>query len=152
MEAAGLMNHLPSIVIRGICDYSDSHKHKDWQPYAALTAAAYGRLLLSAVPIPSSEKHDQVLTTEEKECLEKLFLTDPGDDLNALKRRKGGRAPGTCEWVLESPEIRQWLGKESSAAGHGSNILWLHGIQERANQRRLSPSRKNYPKTPFIRS
>jgi nucleoside phosphorylase len=127
MEAAGLMNHLPSIVIRGICDYSDSHKHKDWQPYAALTAAAYGRLLLSAVPIPSSEKHDQVLTTEEKECLEKLFLTDPGDDLNALKRRKGGRAPGTCEWVLESPEIRQWLGKESPAAGHESNILWLYG-------------------------
>jgi nucleoside phosphorylase len=68
MEAAGLMNHLPSIVIRGICDYSDSHKHKHWQPYAALTAAAYGLLLLSAVPIPSSEKHDQVLTTEEKEC------------------------------------------------------------------------------------
>ncbi|PKX91205.1 uncharacterized protein P174DRAFT_395152 [Aspergillus novofumigatus IBT 16806] len=127
MEAAGLMNHLPSIVIRGICDYADSHKHKDWQPYAALTAAAYGRLLLSAVPIPSSEKHDRVPTTEEKECLEKLFLTDPGDDLNALKRRKGGRAPGTCEWVLESPEIRQWLGKESPAAGHGSNILWLHG-------------------------
>ncbi|GFF66485.1 hypothetical protein IFM62136_06637 [Aspergillus lentulus] len=127
MEAAGLMNHLPSIVIRGICDYSDSHKHKDWQPYAALTAAAYGRLLLSAVPISSPEKHDQALTTEEKECLEKLFLADPGDDLNALKRRKGGRAPGTCEWVLVSPEIRQWLGKESPAAGHESNLLWLHG-------------------------
>ncbi|KAF7180704.1 hypothetical protein CNMCM7691_009995 [Aspergillus felis] len=127
MEAAGLMNHLPSIVVRGICDYSDSHKHKDWQPYAALTAAAYGHLLLSVVPVPYSGKNDQFLTMEEKECLEKLFLTDPGDDLNALKRRKGGRAAGTCEWILESPEIRRWLGKENSAAGLESNILWLHG-------------------------
>jgi nucleoside phosphorylase/ankyrin repeat protein len=127
MEAAGLMNHLPSIVIRGVCDYSDSHKNKDWQPYAALTAASYGRLLLSVVPVPSSAKDDKLLTMEEKECLEKLFLTDPGDDLNALKRRKGGRAPGTCEWILDSPEIRRWLGQESGAVRRDSNILWLHG-------------------------
>lgn len=28
MEAAGLMNNFPCLVIRGICDYSDSHKNK----------------------------------------------------------------------------------------------------------------------------
>jgi nucleoside phosphorylase len=54
MEAAGLMNQLPSVVIRGICDYSDSHKNNKWQGYAALTAAAYGKMLLSVAlpPIP----------------------------------------------------------------------------------------------------
>ncbi len=46
MEAAGLMNHFPCLVIRGICDYSDSHKNKQWQDYAAATAAAYARELL----------------------------------------------------------------------------------------------------------
>jgi nucleoside phosphorylase len=51
MEAAGLMNQLPCLVIRGICDYSDSHKNKKWQRYAALTAAAYGKMLLSVVPV-----------------------------------------------------------------------------------------------------
>ncbi|KAL4934801.1 nucleoside phosphorylase domain-containing protein [Aspergillus oleicola] len=51
MEAAGLMNKLPTLVIRGICDYSDSHKQKQWQGYAALTAAAYAKLLLSNVPV-----------------------------------------------------------------------------------------------------
>ncbi|GAB1211740.1 hypothetical protein ATERTT37_000864 [Aspergillus terreus] len=45
MEAAGLMNQLPTLVIRGICDYCDSHKQKDWQGYAALTAAAYTKSL-----------------------------------------------------------------------------------------------------------
>ncbi|EGE78473.2 uncharacterized protein BDCG_08670 [Blastomyces dermatitidis ER-3] len=46
MEAAGLMNHFPCLVIRGICDYSESHKNEEWQRYAAMVAAAYARDLL----------------------------------------------------------------------------------------------------------
>ncbi|CAH0037887.1 unnamed protein product [Clonostachys solani] len=49
MEAAGLMNNFPCLVIRGICDYSDSHKNKEWQGYAAMTAAAYTKDLLKRV-------------------------------------------------------------------------------------------------------
>lgn len=55
MEAAGLINNFPCIVIRGICDYADSHKNKRWQPYAAGTAAAYAKTLLSAVRIADSQ-------------------------------------------------------------------------------------------------
>ncbi|KAJ5263553.1 hypothetical protein N7478_011158 [Penicillium angulare] len=55
MEAAGVMNSFPSLVIRGICDYSDSHKTKAWQEYAAATAAAYARLLLSVL----RDHHDE---------------------------------------------------------------------------------------------
>jgi nucleoside phosphorylase len=46
MEAAGLMDVFPCLVIRGICDYSDSHKNNDWQEYAAAAAAAYAREIL----------------------------------------------------------------------------------------------------------
>ncbi|KAF4458055.1 hypothetical protein F53441_130 [Fusarium austroafricanum] len=56
MEAAGLMDILPCLPIRGICDYSDSHKSKEWQRYAAATAAAYTRELLTvlaALPVTS---------------------------------------------------------------------------------------------------
>lgn len=49
MEAAGLMDSFPCLVIRGICDYADSHKNKKWQPYAAATAAAYMKELLSVI-------------------------------------------------------------------------------------------------------
>lgn len=49
MEAAGLMDNFPCLVIRGICDYADSHKNKQWQGYAAATAAAYAKELLSVV-------------------------------------------------------------------------------------------------------
>jgi len=49
MEAAGLMDHFPCLVIRGICDYSDTHKNDLWQGYAAVTAAAYAKELLRVV-------------------------------------------------------------------------------------------------------
>lgn len=55
MEAAGLMNSFPCLVIRGISDYADSHKNDRWQPYAAATAAAYSKELLSLIP-PSEYK------------------------------------------------------------------------------------------------
>jgi nucleoside phosphorylase len=56
MEAAGLMNNFPCIVIRGICDYADSHKNKDWQEHAAAVAAAFAKELLSAVPAQEVEQ------------------------------------------------------------------------------------------------
>jgi hypothetical protein len=44
------MESFPCLVIRGICDYADSHKNKAWQPYAAATAAAYAKELLLVIP------------------------------------------------------------------------------------------------------
>ncbi|KAK4862464.1 hypothetical protein LT330_002597 [Penicillium expansum] len=64
MEAAGLVNYFPCLVIRGICDYSDSHKNKAWQGYAAMVAAAYAKDLLNRlVPaqVAQEEKVTQVL-------------------------------------------------------------------------------------------
>jgi nucleoside phosphorylase len=55
MEAAGLINGFPCLVIRGICDYSDSHKNKSWQGYAAMAAAAYAKQILSIIQPPQVE-------------------------------------------------------------------------------------------------
>lgn len=49
MEAAGVVNTVPCLVIRGICDYCDVQKNDVWQEYAAATAAAYAKLLLIVV-------------------------------------------------------------------------------------------------------
>lgn len=46
MEGAGVSAHLPSLVIKGVCDYADSHKNKQWQSYAAATAAACTKAFL----------------------------------------------------------------------------------------------------------
>lgn len=49
MEAAGLMNNFPCIVIRGVCGYADSHRSKDWQEHAAAVAAAFAKELLDYI-------------------------------------------------------------------------------------------------------
>lgn len=49
MEAAGLMDNMPCLVVRGICDYADHHKNDEWQRYAALAAAAFTKELLRNV-------------------------------------------------------------------------------------------------------
>lgn len=49
MEAAGLMNNFPCLIIRGISDYADSHKNDQWHRYAAASAAACAKELLEFV-------------------------------------------------------------------------------------------------------
>jgi nucleoside phosphorylase len=49
MEAAGLMDDFPCLVIRGISDYADSHKNSSWQPYAAASAAAFAKQLVRLI-------------------------------------------------------------------------------------------------------
>lgn len=61
MEAAGLMNHFPCLVIRGICDYADSHKNDRWQRYASATAAAYTKELLAYVPAADVQETKRAL-------------------------------------------------------------------------------------------
>ncbi|KAF5229798.1 hypothetical protein FANTH_14071, partial [Fusarium anthophilum] len=66
MEAAGTMNRIPVGVIRGVCDYGDRHKNKNWQPYAAAMAASYARALLDEVP--SSDRTVDLTNTPDKVC------------------------------------------------------------------------------------
>ncbi|KAL8337719.1 hypothetical protein RB601_006838 [Gaeumannomyces tritici] len=60
-EAAGLMNRFPCLVIRGICDYADTHKNDRWQRYTSATAAAYAKEFLSFVPVAEVEKTQKAL-------------------------------------------------------------------------------------------
>jgi nucleoside phosphorylase len=62
MEAAGLMNNFPCLVIRGICDYADSHKNKAWQGYAAAAAAAYAKELLLVTSVVHKEPVREALS------------------------------------------------------------------------------------------
>ncbi|KAK6507601.1 hypothetical protein TWF481_006028 [Arthrobotrys musiformis] len=78
MEAAGLMNIVSCLVIRGICDYADSHKTKLWQPYAAKMAAAYARELISLIPTQE--------VTEE--VLEETLVSAPKSPVSSLKTPK----------------------------------------------------------------
>jgi nucleoside phosphorylase len=46
MEGAGVWDHVPCIIIKGVCDYADSHKSKLWQAYAAATGVSVAKAFL----------------------------------------------------------------------------------------------------------
>ncbi|SPJ83699.1 related to ankyrin repeat [Fusarium torulosum] len=139
MEAAGLMNHFPCIVIRGICDYSDSHKNKEWQGFAAMVAAAYAKDLLCQI-LPSKVEaempirdalasmkttgevtRDVVISMKSDHHISKIerWLSAPDCSTNVNLARKQ-RHKGTGTWLLDSPAFQEW---ESGSRQH----LWLYG-------------------------
>jgi hypothetical protein len=46
MEGAGIWDNIPCIIIKGVCDYADTHKNKLWQAYAAATGASVAKAFL----------------------------------------------------------------------------------------------------------
>ncbi|KAF2473448.1 purine and uridine phosphorylase [Lindgomyces ingoldianus] len=146
-EAAGLVNQFPCLVIRGICDYSDTHKNERWQGYAAMAAAAYAKdilcriapnkveaekkisdLLLSVKNDMSKLRCDvqdarsavQGISFEQKRGNIESWLSpsDPSTNYNkALQQRQ----EGTGCWFLSTPAYFQWKTQRNSS-------LWLYGI------------------------
>ncbi|KAH8727306.1 ankyrin repeat-containing domain protein [Phaeosphaeriaceae sp. PMI808] len=124
MEGAGVMQKHPCLVIRGICDYSDSHKNKKWQPYAAAVAAAYTKELLQLTPASNFARNRSVVRQIQKRS-EKLaeirqWLSVPDPSLNYQKALKQRQAD-TGLWFLESNQYLKWKTDAASS-------LWLYGI------------------------
>jgi len=65
MEAAGIMDEIPCLVIRGICDYADTHKQDGWHHYAAAVAAAYAKATLLKVDAEEVEKTSKTMLERE---------------------------------------------------------------------------------------
>ncbi|KAJ5653623.1 hypothetical protein N7490_000626 [Penicillium lividum] len=131
MRAAGLMNNFPCLVIRGVCDYADSHKNKDWQEHAAAVAAGFAKELLEYVQ-PSDVDAERPV----KDILGKVLddMDRIGDDIETVRSRLDKREdlkvlnwltpidygpqqsdffkrrqPGTGQWLLDSKEYQTWL-------------------------------------------
>lgn len=119
MEAAGVVNTLPCLVIRGICDYCDSHKNKEWQRYAAMAAALCTKDFFDI--IPAAEASEVAEDSEARARSEAIFVTDPLIDRANLITAKGAKVDGTCEWIRENKSYNDWLDP------HGEPFLWICG-------------------------
>jgi nucleoside phosphorylase len=60
MEGAGASGNLPCIIVKGVCDYADSHKDKTWQMYAAGSAAACMKALLEQWAVTDYSSSDVI--------------------------------------------------------------------------------------------
>ncbi|KAK5210764.1 hypothetical protein LTR47_001484 [Exophiala xenobiotica] len=129
MEAAGLMNNFPCIVVRGICDYADSHKNDAWQKYAAGAAAAYAKCFLGYVPPRQTANGERIQdlvgmlaeralkeeTRHRRNC-HQAFKTSTYEE---FKDFNPPRVDGTCQWVLSHFHYRQWYDEPHD------NLLWI---------------------------
>ncbi|KAF4414932.1 vegetatible incompatibility HET-E-1 [Fusarium acutatum] len=106
MEAAGLMEICLCLSVRGICDYSDSHKTKEWQSFAAVTAATYAREFLEELPVCKdlSRQPSGAFRLEEKDnkCLRDLHITNPQDNKETIIKAKGGLLIESYIWVMKN--------------------------------------------------
>ncbi|KGO47580.1 Nucleoside phosphorylase [Penicillium expansum] len=103
MEAAGLINNIPCLIIRGICDYCDSHKNDDWHKYAALTAAAYTRELLLVL---RPQRVDTLPPWAERVAQE---LQQVGQELTSLKNTQE-TVLTTVEYLDQKIDLRKLEG------------------------------------------
>ncbi|KAJ6789339.1 hypothetical protein PWT90_08994 [Aphanocladium album] len=86
-------------------------------------------MINGSVNVYASQLAPQYQSEEHKACLRNLFVTDPLDDMKALKRKKGDRVAGTCEWIFGTECLTAWLqlSHDQDSVSHPSQILWLHG-------------------------
>ncbi|KAJ3469853.1 hypothetical protein MRS44_003918 [Fusarium solani] len=56
MEGAGAWDEVPCVVVKGICDYADSHKNKAWQAFAAATAASVAKAILGRYAVHDGDR------------------------------------------------------------------------------------------------
>ncbi|KAE8335233.1 hypothetical protein BDV24DRAFT_171499 [Aspergillus arachidicola] len=139
-EATGLRDAAQYLVIRGISDYGDSHSSDIWHAWAAATAAAYAREVLSFVPAASKTvplAKTVPLTAdayaEAAAVLDGLLLTRPDVDRKSLIALKGRRVDGTCEWVTKHHNYQEWLAdtsqpllRISGGPGKGKTMLAIY--------------------------
>ncbi|KAK2797099.1 hypothetical protein FQN50_009330 [Emmonsiellopsis sp. PD_5] len=146
-EAVGLSEVFRCLVIRGISDYSDSHKNDKWQGYAAATAAAFAKGLLlqiksaeanSLAPIPPLNVSDPVLhkitssinsniteqTREQNHRYQdektiKCLQVFKTSTYEDFKNANCDRIPGTCKWVLADKRYIDWRSSQKH------DLLWI---------------------------
>ncbi|KAM0322090.1 hypothetical protein ACHAQA_009719 [Verticillium albo-atrum] len=115
----GLIVGEASACIPGLERISLASNHAGMNKYSGLDDRSFQSV--------SAALHLLTEKPEAKECLPYLFLTDPYEDLQRMKRKKGDRVKGTCDWILGTDELTAWLGDASDSTSPPTDILWLHG-------------------------
>ncbi|KAL8378532.1 hypothetical protein RB599_008374 [Gaeumannomyces hyphopodioides] len=133
MEGAGAWDQVPCIVVKGVCDYADSHKNKEWQNFAAATAASVAVAILDRYEVPGSATggaatsaggglpiNDTQPVTYQT-LIDQLYFEKIDERLTTLAAAHAT----TCRWFLTSSEYTSWHDSEHQQE-HGG-FLWIKG-------------------------
>ncbi|KAF5701635.1 ankyrin protein 3 [Fusarium globosum] len=149
MEGAGVWDTFPCIIIKGGCDYADSHKSQVWQRYAAATAAACAKAFLEFWnPLSNARYSSQasdgntspsILLPRTKENTTSGLNADftgrqreIAQIQNLLFRESGGRSValvglggmGKTQIALQFA----YLIKNDKESDHVDNVIWMSAL------------------------
>ncbi|WPJ65110.1 hypothetical protein SMAC4_13869 [Sordaria macrospora] len=154
MEGAGVWDELPCIVIKGVCDYADSHKGKGWQYYAAATAASVAKAVLDEYPGSGRTKggHYRVKFSLQGMPTSNNFVPRPSDitDIEKSLLPHHQKSQGRNVFVLHG---LGGIGKTQLAVNFArqykdafSAIFWLDGTSEDSLKQSFASCAKRIPK------
>ncbi|PQK13664.1 hypothetical protein BB8028_0004g05950 [Beauveria bassiana] len=126
MEGSGVMDSFAGLVIRGICDYSDSHKNKQWQEVAATVAAAYAKELLLVIPADVCTAAPVVaIPSVDLDRQQTLLRSLEFEQIHARRSSIKPKYSTTCRWLLAHPDYLDWQDPKQAVKHHG--FLWIRG-------------------------
>ncbi|KAL3955848.1 hypothetical protein ACCO45_009867 [Purpureocillium lilacinum] len=97
------------------------------------------RIAEQQIKSTSDEEACEAIKTVVENCkvkaerLKEIFTTvappilPPGSNATVLEEKKGGRAKGTCEWILGTDQLTAWLDDAAESTSPPTDLLWLHG-------------------------
>ncbi|RCI14837.1 hypothetical protein L249_6700 [Ophiocordyceps polyrhachis-furcata BCC 54312] len=141
MEGAGAWDELPCVVVKGICDYADSHKSKEWQPYAAATASAVVKAILMRYTV-TENPHLQPLPDNDEKLAETEAPDHGNSSLSSMVHRSAGQTLNDAILDFQdilTPAERRHLRTMEAVPGHDAVLVFTAQLDLR-NRNRRGPS------------
>ncbi|CEJ90691.1 hypothetical protein VHEMI06456 [[Torrubiella] hemipterigena] len=120
MEGAGAWDSFPCVVIKGFCDYADSHKNKRWQLYAAAVAASCAKAFLwSWTPSDTEEEYFNARVADQRylKLVVRHLSAQASDDKIRTKSRM------YTDWLWNHDVFQEW--NKSDGIRHNASDTWL---------------------------
>lgn len=107
MEGSGLWDVFPTVIIKGVCDYADSHKNKIWQKYAAVAGAAGAKALLDSwVPTNTSNENTTIYRSSSPWNMADITNSPPSH-----KSRPISPGPSAPAWLVPFDQQEELIGR-----------------------------------------
>ncbi|KAF4459629.1 kinesin light chain [Fusarium albosuccineum] len=131
MEGAGIWDEVPCIVVKGVCDYADSHKAKGWQNYAAATATSAAKAILKR-SIQTDKVQKECVSSWHYTSIEILDNADSNQDTPTVQPQSS-RAFSTIPFppdpnFVERVKISSWITDRVAYPGGRAALVGLGGM------------------------
>ncbi|KAK3340122.1 hypothetical protein B0H65DRAFT_510321 [Neurospora tetraspora] len=147
MEGAGVWDEVPCIVIKGVCDYADSHKNKGWQNYAAATAASVAKAVMERYIASARVDFSlQGMPISNNFVPRPSDITDIEKSLLPYHRKKQGRSVFVLHGLggIGKTQLAVNFARQYKAVF--SAIFWLDGTSEDSLKQSFANCAKRIPK------